>query len=88
MRGGSFAWGQEAAAAVFLEQSPAGLWPAPTRPAPTRPGRAPRHSHRQSAAKKLDRRLATLGAAPLLERGLGDDQVGGAAPGACRPPQT
>ena len=28
----------------------------------------------QVAAKKLDRRLAGLGAAPLLERGLGDDQ--------------
>lgn len=25
-------------------------------------------------AKKLDRRLAALGASPLLERGLGDDQ--------------
>lgn len=37
----------------------------------------------QSVAKKLDRRLAALGAAPLLERGLGDDQVrrgGGGAP--------
>jgi hypothetical protein len=29
----------------------------------------------QVAAKKLDRRLAALGAIPLLERGLGDDQV-------------
>jgi hypothetical protein len=29
----------------------------------------------QVAAKKLDRRLAALGAVPLLERGLGDDQV-------------
>lgn len=32
-------------------------------------------SARQVAAKKLDRRLEALGAAPLLERGLGDDQV-------------
>ncbi len=31
--------------------------------------------HLQVAAKKLDRRLAALGAIPLLERGLGDDQV-------------
>ncbi|KIY95289.1 hypothetical protein MNEG_12672 [Monoraphidium neglectum] len=30
-----------------------------------------------SAAKKLDRRLAALGAIPLLERGLGDDQHSG-----------
>jgi sulfite reductase alpha subunit-like flavoprotein len=29
----------------------------------------------QVAAKKLDRRLAALGATALLERGLGDDQV-------------
>lgn len=29
----------------------------------------------QVAAKKLDRRLAALGAVQLLERGLGDDQV-------------
>jgi hypothetical protein len=33
----------------------------------------------QVAAKKLDRRLAALGAEPLLERGLGDDQVTAAA---------
>lgn len=31
----------------------------------------------QVAAKKLDRRLSALGAAALLERGLGDDQVMG-----------
>jgi len=30
----------------------------------------------QVAAKKLDRRLAGLGAAPVIDRGLGDDQVG------------
>ncbi len=30
---------------------------------------------RQVVAKKLDRRLEGLGAAPLVERGLGDDQV-------------
>lgn len=35
----------------------------------------PSSTHLQVAAKKLDRRLATLGANPLLERGLGDDQV-------------
>jgi hypothetical protein len=29
----------------------------------------------QVMAKKLDRRLESLGATPLLERGLGDDQV-------------
>jgi hypothetical protein len=29
----------------------------------------------QVVAKKLDRRLQALGASPLLERGLGDDQV-------------
>jgi hypothetical protein len=38
-------------------------------------GPCPSSTHLQVAAKKLDRRLATLGANPLLERGLGDDQV-------------
>jgi hypothetical protein len=32
------------------------------------------HNH-QVAAKKLNRRLSALGASPLLDAGLGDDQV-------------
>lgn len=28
----------------------------------------------QFVAKKLDKRLSTLGATPIIERGLGDDQ--------------
>lgn len=38
-------------------------------------GNSHRHQSLQVAAKKLDRRLQALGAAALLERGLGDDQV-------------
>ena len=37
------------------------------------------NAKKQATAKKLDRRLAALGARPLLERGLGDDS----APGGC-----
>ena len=33
--------------------------------------------HLQVMAKKLDRRLESLGATAVIERGLGDDQVGG-----------